>query len=126
MKLLEFPLLADENIHPNVIAFLRGEGRDIASISEQGQYGLLDIDVLRLANESKRVVLTHDCDFGGLAVLNAQPVIGIVYLRPGHILAEFTIQTLLAIDARVPEINPPFILVAERAGEDVKIRIRQL
>jgi len=78
-----------------------------------------------MAQKEKRVVITHDSDFGGLAVLNSQPYIGIIYLRPGHIRPEFTIQTLQAIQSRTLEVTPPFIVVAERTGNNVKIRLRQ-
>ena len=125
MKALDFPLLADENIHTIVIAFLREMELDIESISEQRQFGLSDTEVLSQATESGRVVLTHDSDFGGLALLG-EKFIGIIYLRPGHILPDFTIKTLKAIQDHAPEVNPPFILVAERTGDTVKIRIRQI
>lgn len=125
MKALDFPLLADENIHPAVIEFLREAGLDVTSISEQGQFGLPDSQVLEQANVSNRVVLTHDSDFGGMAVIGAA-FKGIIYLRPGHIHADFTIQTLEAIRDNAPEVTPPFILVAERTGDTVKIRVRQL
>ena len=46
--------------------------------------------------------------------------IGIIYVRPGHILADFTMKTLTAIRDLVPEVSPPFILVSERTGETVK------
>ena len=65
MKALDFPLLADENVHPDAILFLREAGLDVESISEQGRYGLPDAQVLQQATESDRVVLTHDSDFGG-------------------------------------------------------------
>ena len=125
MKALDFPLLADENIHTIVIAFLREMELDIESISEQRQFGLSDTEVLSQATESGRVVLTHDSDFGGLALLG-EKFIGIIYLRPGHILPDFTVKTLKAIQDHAPEVNPPFILVAERTGDTVKIRIRQI
>ena len=125
MKALDFPLLADENVHPDVIVFLREAGLDVASISEQGQLGLPDAQVLRQATETGRVVLTHDSDFGGMAVFGAK-FVGIVYLRPGHIRPDFTIKTLEAIRNNAPEVTPPFILVAERTGDTVKIRVRQL
>lgn len=124
MNPFDFPLLADENIHPEVIAFLRQEGFDVESIAEQGQFGRADADVLKQATQAGRVVLTHDSDFGGLVLLGAE-FIGILYLRPGHIQGKFTIRTLQAIRARAPEVTPPFILVAERTGDNVKIRIRQ-
>ena len=125
MKVLDFPILVDENIHPEVINFLRKAGLDVQSISEQGELGLLDTQVLQEATEAGRVVLTHDSDVGGLALMGAK-FIGIIYLRPGHIRADFTIKTLEAIHENSPEVTPPFILVAERIGDRVKIRVRQL
>jgi predicted nuclease of predicted toxin-antitoxin system len=125
MKALDFPLLADENILPEVINFLRKLGLDVDSVAEQGKFGLPDTDVLQQATEAGRVVLTHDSDFGGLALLGAK-FIGIVYIRPGHIHADFTVKTLQAIRDNAPEVTPPFILVAERTGDTVKIRVRQM
>jgi predicted nuclease of predicted toxin-antitoxin system len=125
MKALDFPLLADENVHPDVIVFLRKAGLDVKSVSEQGQFGLPDTQVLQQATETGRAVLTHDSDFGGLALMGAQ-FIGIIYIRPGHIHADFTIKTINAIRDNAPDVNPPFILVAERTGDTVKIRVRQL
>ncbi|MDD5468995.1 MAG: DUF5615 family PIN-like protein [Anaerolineales bacterium] len=93
MKPLDFPLLADENIHPEVIAYLRRAGFEITSVSEQGEFGLSDADVLKQAIEAGRVVLTHDNDFGRLALLGAK-FIGVIYMRPGHIQARFTIKSL--------------------------------
>jgi predicted nuclease of predicted toxin-antitoxin system len=125
MKALDFPLLADENILPEVINFLRKLGLDVDSVAGQGKFGLPDTDVLQQATEAGRVVLTHDSDFGGLALLGAK-FIGIVYIRPGHIHADFTVKTLQAIRDNAPEVTPPFILVAERTGDTVKIRVRQM
>jgi predicted nuclease of predicted toxin-antitoxin system len=105
VKALDFPLLADENVHPDVIVFLREVGLDVASVSEQGQFGLPDTQVLQQATEAGRAVLTHDSDFGGLALMGAQ-FIGIIYIRPGHIHADFTIKTINAIRDNAPEVTP--------------------
>ena len=125
MRALDFPILADENVHPEVIEFLRKAGLDVDSIAVQGNFGLSDSEVLQQATEAGRIVLTHDSDFGGLALMGAK-FVGILYLRPGHIRADFTIKTLEAIRDNAPEVMPPFILVAERTGDTVKIRVRQL
>ncbi len=125
MKLTELSILADENIQPAVIAFLREQGSDVFSFPEQGQFGLSDADILRFAVETNRIVLTHDSDFGGLVILNEQSFIGIVYLRPGHIQAEFVIETIMTVFERIENVQAPFIVVAERSGEDVRIRVRQ-
>lgn len=65
-------------------------------------------------------------DFGRLAILQKEPVIGIVYLRPGHIDSRFTLATIRAILGADPDVDPPFILVAKRAGNRVTLRIRRL
>jgi len=125
LKALDFPLLADENIHPDVVTFLREAGLDVESVAEQGSFGLPDTNVLHQATETGRVVLTHDSDFGGLALMG-EVFIGIIYLRPGHIRSDFTVKTLQAVRDKAPDVTPPFLLVAERTGDTVKIRVRQL
>jgi predicted nuclease of predicted toxin-antitoxin system len=125
VKALDFPLLTDENVNHEVIEFLRKAGLDVESVASQGNFGLSDTEVLQQATEAGRVVLTHDSDFGGLALMGAK-FVGIIYLRPGHIRADFTIKTLEAIRDNAPEVTPPFILVADRTGDTVKIRVRQL
>jgi len=42
--------------------------------------GADDLTVLRLAYTQQRVILTHDSDFGTLAVARGEPVIGLVSL----------------------------------------------
>jgi predicted nuclease of predicted toxin-antitoxin system len=125
VKLTEFSILADENIQPAVIAHLREQGLDVFSFPEQGKFGLSDADILRFAVETNRIVLTYDSDFGGLIILNEQSFVGIVYLRPGHIHAGFTIETIRTVFEQVKDVQSPFIVVAERSGENVRIRLRQ-
>lgn len=72
-----------------------------------------------------RVVLTHDRDFGGLALAGGE-FIGIIYLRPGHIQPEFTQATIQSIRENAPDVLPRFILVAEQANGRVGIRVRQV
>lgn len=126
MNPLDFPLLVDENTHPDVVAFLRTSGHDVESIVEKRLFGRSDVDVLRLAHQSGRAVLTHNSDFGSLAIVQGEPFTGVVYLRPGHIRPGFTIQTLKAISAQSLDVRPPFIIVAERRRRAVRIRVRQL
>ena len=126
MKPLDFPLLADENIHPDVISYLRQQECDVRSISEEELFGSSDRSVLRTAYADGRVVLTHDSDFGTLVITQDEPFIGIIYLRPGHIRAEFTIQTLRTIDVQLIDVQPSFIVVAEQRDQTVQIRTRQL
>ncbi len=84
------------------------------------------MDLLRLATAQGRVVVTHDADFGTLAIHQNEPLVGLVYLRPGHIDPQFTIATVQTVLNNDPEVVPPFVLVAKRTGSSVMIRIRHL
>jgi len=126
LRLRSFPLLTDENIHPDVVRALRQDGLDVLDTKECGLVGSSDLVILRRAYEENRVVLTHDSDFGQLAVARLEPVLGIVYLRPGHFDPSFTLATLATLLDEIDEVTPPFILVAERVANRVKIRIRRL
>ncbi len=126
MNLAEYPFLADENIHPDVIAYLRDLDFDMISVIEAGLIGSSDEPILQFAFAAGRVVLTHDSDFGTLALAYHQPIVGILYVRPGHIQPSFTIDTLTAILNQTFELEPPFVIVGTRRAQKVHIRARQL
>ncbi len=126
MRLRDLAYLAGENIRPEVVDFLRSEGLDVRQVRQTVLAGSTDVSLLQLAYNEQRAVITHDGDFGGLAVLAEQPIVGIVYLRPGHIDPAFTIETFATLLRTDPDIVPPFIVVAHRAGDIVRIRVRQL
>ena len=69
---------------------------------------------------------THDADCGSLAIFQGEATVGILYLRPGHIDPQFTIEMLNVVLAADPDVTPPFVLVAKRTGTSVTIRVRQL
>jgi len=85
LKLRDFPLLTDENLDPDMVAQLRQLGFDVLDVVESGLRGATDVDLLRLATSQGRVVVTHDADFGTLALLQKEPLVALVFLRPGHI-----------------------------------------
>lgn len=126
MKLPAFGLLTDENIDPDVVQWLCDFGFDVRDVFRSGLQGATDLDLLRLAVAENRLVVTHDSDFGTLAILQGEPVVGLIYLRPGHIDPQFTIKTLASILKQDPEVTPPFILVARRIDDRVTMRIRQI
>ncbi len=119
-----FPLLADENVHPDVVVALQALGVDIVTVSGVGLVGRDDAEVLRYAYAERRVVMTHDADFGMLAILKGEPIVGVVHLRPGHIRARFVLELIDAIRTTVAHVEPPFIVVAERRGDTVRVRVR--
>ncbi len=126
MRLSDFGLLTDENIHTAVVAELRAIGFDVYDVCENGLFGWDDSALLQLAHAQGRAVVTHDRDFGTLTVARLEPFVGIVYLRPGHIDPQFTIESLRSIVAQDLELAPPFIVVAKRTANSVTIRVRNL
>lgn len=125
MKLFACKLLADENIHPLVVRFLRQQACDVEDVLALGLAQASDDVILREAFNQSRIILTHDRDFGRLAILGRQPLYGVVFLRPGHIDPQFTIATLETIDERDLDLSPSFILVARRRGTHVQLRLRR-
>lgn len=74
-------ILADENIATSVIQALRGAGFDVVSIREE-MPGANDADVLSRAAAERRLLITHDKDFGEMAFRNGLPAdCGVVLFR---------------------------------------------
>lgn len=126
MKLGAFRFLADQNIHADVVRFLRGEGCDVVDTQQAGLAGADDAAVLAWAVSQGRVVVSHDADFGMLAIQAGAACPGIVYLRPGHISPLVTIASVRQLLALEIDLVPPFIVIAKRTGDQVTIRVRVL
>ena len=76
MKISDYGWLTDENVHPDVVAYLRSKGLDVLDVKEQGWHGRSDNELLDEAYRRGRLILTHDGDFGTLAFGSA-PVISV-------------------------------------------------
>jgi len=126
VRLSDFSFLTDENIHPTVVAGLRAAGRDVFDVRESGWTGSDDAVLLQRAYSMNRVVVTHDRDFGALSIGRLDPIVGVVFLRPGHIKPRFTLEALQLLFAGNLELTPPFLLIAKRTGNAVTIRVRNL
>lgn len=124
MRVLDFPLLADENIHPQVVASLRTAGYDVISVMDEGLTAHDDTDVLRFAQRNNRVVVTHDRDFGALAVQRGEAFMGILYLRPGHLPPAAVLSLINSLRAAPSDVTPPFIAVVEQKEENIRMRLR--
>lgn len=124
MKPLELPLLADENIHPDVVAGLRKRGTDVHTVEDEGLLGSDDVAILQRAHAARRVVLTTIRIFGKLAIQAGEPYTGVLFLRPGHISPGFVLDALAALEASSISVTPPFIAVVERKDDRVRVRVR--
>lgn len=105
MKFATLRLLADENLSPSVVAWLRNRGFDDLDVKEQGWQGEEDSTLMERALSEERFVLTHDRDFGYLAINRGQPCHGIVYLLMA------LLERLLDLDR---ELEPGDLIVVDR------------
>jgi predicted nuclease of predicted toxin-antitoxin system len=110
------------NIAVPVIAFLRARGVDVVSAREEDWGDLTDSELLARGHAQSRFVMTHDSDFGTLAVHRGEPITGILYLRPGgRPPAEVIVDIEALLNAEIDWIPP--VLAVYRAG---RLRLRRL
>jgi predicted nuclease of predicted toxin-antitoxin system len=112
---------ADENVAQLIIQWLRQAGHDVLSAAEAGP-GEDDAIWLHHAEQSRRVIVTSDKDFGELIFRDRLNSHGIVLLR----MHRLSLRERLACLARVwsiVEANPKgkFIVITEG-----RIRVRSL
>lgn len=86
--------MADENVSPRVVTFPREKGCDVLDVKEKGWHGSEDKFLIAIAWEEKRFILTHDRDFGTLAIHERVPCYGIIYLRLKDLKAGNVIEVL--------------------------------
>jgi predicted nuclease of predicted toxin-antitoxin system len=115
-------LLTDENVSPRVVSFLRENGFDVLDVKESALNGTSDRTLLALAFKEQRFAVTHDADFGTLAINNEQPCYGVLYLRLMKQNAFNVIEVLKTFIAMNPELLSGSLVVINES----RIRVRVL
>lgn len=103
--------LADENVPAGSVRLLRSSGIDIVSIQEE-RPGAPDGDVLALAQEQNRGLLTFDRDFGELIYresLSCPPTV--VYMRFTPTSPDEPAKVLLDVLKRAEMIEGYFVVL---------------
>ena len=76
----EIKFLADVNMEKPLVDYLSGQGYDIKWVPDYS-CEMADEDLLRLANEEKRILITNDKDFGELIFLQKRLSYGTILFR---------------------------------------------
>jgi predicted nuclease of predicted toxin-antitoxin system len=101
--------LADESCDFGVVRALRMGGHDVTAVVELGS-GLTDIEVLRLACDGARVLLTEDKDFGQLA--QATRHAGVVLIRfPATARSELSRAVASAVATLREDLQGAFVVL---------------
>lgn len=121
MKPVVDSILTDENISPRVVAFLRETGFNVRDIKEMRKYGISDKKVLEIAHAENRIIITHDSDFGMLAINQGVPFTAIIYIRLKIPSADSVINALRKFLQTDIEISKSMLAVIEE--ERIRVRV---
>ena len=91
-------LLADENVHYDIVADLRDKGFDVITAMDAGLAGCKDYRVLEYSEKERRILLTGDKDFGGLLEF------GSLYGKGKVILLRYSIMDIERITHELAEL----------------------
>lgn len=116
-------ILADLNIAPRTVEFLRSLGHDTARVDLGACGAAADVAIVEAARREHRAVLTQDLDFSAIVALSGRAEPSVISLR----LASSRVE---AVNARL-EVVLPLIGSDVAAGaivtvEDDRVRCRLL
>jgi predicted nuclease of predicted toxin-antitoxin system len=117
-------LLVDQNLAGRVAAALRDAGHDAVHVADRGLAAAEDQEVLALALEEQRVIVSEDTDFGALLAHAGAAAPSFVLLRAAEPLDPERQATLLIanLPAVEEELRAGAIVVLSRG----RIRVRRL
>jgi len=73
--------LVDESADARLVAYLNSQGHDAIFIAQSHRPGLSDPQILAIARDEGRVLITDDRDFGELVYRDQLPHSGVIYFR---------------------------------------------
>lgn len=91
----------------------------MVSAREEGWQHYEDKNILANAHAMHRFVLTHDSDFGMLAVYEKHPITGIIHLRPGGRKSVEVIADLQNLLKMLMDWTPPLIAVYQMSSFNI-------
>jgi len=123
IKMKPHRFLADLNISPVTVALLQQEGWDIVRASELLPATASDGELLVIARQERRAIITHDLDFSALLALQGLSQPSLITLRlasgdPAAVARRLAAVTMFLADA----LSQPCAVTIE----DLKVRVREL
>ena len=107
-------LLANENIPLKSVEFLKKNGLDVLYIGND-YTGITDLEVIQLAIDQKRTIITFDRDYGELIFKHGlKPAEGVIYIRiseyepdyPGKLIFKLITSQKFEFSNRLSVVDP--------------------
>jgi predicted nuclease of predicted toxin-antitoxin system len=116
-------ILADLNISPRTVEFLRSLGHDVVRVNEALPITAPDEVIVAKAIEENRTVLTQDLDFSAIIALSGKSVPSLISLRFSSSNIEYVNATLQKV---LPTLEQDVLDGIIVVVEDQGIRRRRL
>ena len=111
--------LVDVNAGIAVAASLRDGGHDVVFVGEL-DWCMPDIEMLSLASQEQRIIVTMDTDFGDLVYQSQQPHAGVLLLRMPGASREEKVRVVQEIVSRYGDQLPSHFCVYRQG----RLRVR--
>jgi predicted nuclease of predicted toxin-antitoxin system len=115
--------LLDMNLSRQSAAHLRGQGHDAVHLFEQRLERLADHDIILKACSEKRILVTHDLDFGEILAASGDHLPSVITFRLRNMQPDNVNRHLDAIIANHHEALAQGVLMSVTEGQ---IRMRHL
>ncbi len=112
-------ILADENIHAGIVAWLRANGEDIVHVAD-GPSAMTNEVLLARARDQKRILMTDDKDFGELILHQRLCTCGVILMRLGGASLSGRIARLQAVWPLVAAKQPGHFIVI--GNQNIRVR----
>jgi len=103
--------LADEGCDHRIVLALRAAGYDVFAVVEQLR-SEHDLDLIALAHQQKRVLITEDKDFGWLVFVAQASSSGVILTRyPGHMHGGLAAAVLNLVQEHGSQLADAFVVM---------------
>lgn len=117
-------LLLDNNLPPRLAALLRDAGYDTEHVRDHGMQSAADDDVLSLAREQGRTLISADTDFATLLARTGADAPSIILIRRSTPRRAEQLAALLL--ANLEQVTEDLVAGAVVVVTDVDLRVRRL
>jgi predicted nuclease of predicted toxin-antitoxin system len=115
-------LLVDMNLSPKWSSILRAEGWDTVHWSDVGDAKAPDTEIMRWAASERRVVLTHDLDFGALLATTQVDAPSVVQVRTQDVRPQSLARLLVPLLHQYEsQLDSGALLVVDEAHSRVRL-----
>jgi predicted nuclease of predicted toxin-antitoxin system len=113
--------LLDESVEFRLHSYLQELGHDVTSVAKDYLYGLLDEDVLVMATQERRILITNDKDFGELIFRHQFPHSGVILLRMKDANVKAKLTRLQEVITEFADRLDQFLVVTQKT-----VRVRKI